>query len=166
MLVGACPTKEPTVLRARKRFLSDRPPELAKAALVSPRQEVPDPMRPCEYCGRHCRVPVTRYMPDRVQAAYAAAGCDYICTCEQGRAAEQKQFGASYENVISDRVGRVLAPPAETLAAAEEQRQAGRDVRDDSVRIRAQADQATARSRDLLIQTKGFVLPERGADLR
>jgi len=105
-------------------------------------------------------------MPDRVQAAYDAAGLDLICTCEQGRAAEQKLLGASYEDVISDRVGRVLAPPAETLVAAEERRQTSREVRDDSVRIRANADQARARSRDLLMESERFILPESGADLR
>jgi hypothetical protein len=65
----------------------------------------------CPYCGRRCRVPVTRMMPAKVQAAYEAAGVFDMATCVGGAAAEKMKFGASYADVIDARVREVMPQP-------------------------------------------------------
>ena len=67
----------------------------------------PGPMDVCAFCGRRCRVPVTRHMPLPVQHAYEAARWDFMATCEEGAAAEARRFGVSYADVIADRIHRV-----------------------------------------------------------
>jgi hypothetical protein len=64
-------------------------------------------MDTCTFCGRRCRVPVTRHMPRDAQDKYTAAGWDSMATCEGGAVHEHRRFGASYADVISDRIARV-----------------------------------------------------------
>ncbi len=64
----------------------------------------------CPYCGRRCRVPVTRMMPPKVQIAYEAANKFDMATCIGGAAAESRQLGASYNDVIEARVRDVMPP--------------------------------------------------------
>jgi hypothetical protein len=84
----------------------------------------PGPMDVCAHCGRRCRVPVTRLMPDRVRRAYEAAGWEFMATCEAGAAAEARRFGASYEDVVADRIHRV-----EESTGAEHSREQGASSR-------------------------------------
>ena len=67
----------------------------------------PGPMDQCPYCGRRCHVPVTRAMPDRVRRAYENAQWEFMSTCERGILAEHGRLGASYADVIFERLGRV-----------------------------------------------------------
>src|SRR4051812_43860052 len=64
-------------------------------------------MDTCAFCGRRCRVPLTRHMPKDVQEKYVAGGWDSMATCEDGAVHEHRRFGASYADVISDRISRV-----------------------------------------------------------
>jgi hypothetical protein len=65
----------------------------------------------CPYCGRRCRVPVTRMMPQKVQTAFEAASVFDMATCMGGAAAEKMKFGASYADVIDARVREVMSKP-------------------------------------------------------
>src|SRR4051812_48335099 len=71
------------------------------------RDQEPDPLESCAHCGRRCRVPVTMGMPEKVRAAYEEAGWQFMATCEKGAAVEDRLLGASYEDVIQERLGRV-----------------------------------------------------------
>jgi hypothetical protein len=79
----------------------------------------PDPVSStaaCPFCGRQCRVAVSRSMPRQVVTAYEQAGLDYMRTCDAGAVAESHALGASYADVITARIQRVLGAAA-TLAA-------------------------------------------------
>jgi hypothetical protein len=62
----------------------------------------------CPYCGRRCRVPVTRMMPQKVQTAFEAANIFDMATCIGGAAVEKMKLGASYADVIDARVREVM----------------------------------------------------------
>jgi len=69
------------------------------------------PWRTCLHCGRRCHVPVSRSMPDHVRLLYEAAGRSEMATCEEGSAAEQRELGVSYADVIEARVREVAKHP-------------------------------------------------------
>jgi hypothetical protein len=46
-------------------------------------------------------------MPREVVDAYMAAGLGSMATCEEGAAAEQRTVGASYADVIAERLRRI-----------------------------------------------------------
>jgi hypothetical protein len=60
-------------------------------------------------------------MPERVTRAYEAAGLDSLATCALGAADERRRLGASYSDVIDERVHRVEVPaPAESESSGVE----------------------------------------------
>jgi hypothetical protein len=63
-------------------------------------------MDDCPFCGRRCHVPVSRQMPDIVRWKYEEAGWQFMSTCEAGILAEHARLGASYADVINERLGR------------------------------------------------------------
>ena len=65
----------------------------------------------CPFCGRACRVPLTRWMPRPVVAAYDLAKLDSLATCEEGAADEQRRMGVSYADVVAQRVERLRYSP-------------------------------------------------------
>jgi hypothetical protein len=71
---------------------------------------------PCPFCGRQCRVAVSRSMPRHVVAAYEQAGLESMRTCDAGAVAESHRLGVSYADVVTARIQRVLGA-ASVLAA-------------------------------------------------
>jgi hypothetical protein len=99
-------------------------------------------------------------MPGKVRDAYDRAGWAFMCTCEEGAAHEARLLGASYEDVILERLGRAAATVQE-----ERVRSAARDLHGDSREPgdrapspRDQSDPAHARGREALEEAR------RGAD--
>jgi hypothetical protein len=67
----------------------------------------------CLHCGRRCHVPVARSMPDHVRQAYDGAGRKDMATCQDGAAADHRELGVSYADVIAARVREVAEHPVD-----------------------------------------------------